>query len=116
MSEAAAESSQGPFAALLALQDGDLAYDRLTHQIEHHPIAARLRDIEARRTVLAKQAAELERVASSARDRQRQLEEEIGARLPRAGDRGAASKRRLRVVPGPGRDGRGDRVASSPKA
>jgi predicted nucleic acid-binding Zn-ribbon protein len=79
MSEAAAESSHGPFAALLALQDGDLAYDRLTHQIEHHPIAAMLRDIEARRTVLAKQAAELERVASSARDRQRQLEEEIGA-------------------------------------
>jgi uncharacterized protein len=79
MSEAAAESSHGPFAALLALQDADLAYDRLTHQIEHHPIAARLREIEARRTLLAKQAAELERVASSARDRQRQLEEEIGA-------------------------------------
>jgi predicted nucleic acid-binding Zn-ribbon protein len=79
MSEAAAESSHGPFAALLALQDADLAYDRLTHQIEHHPIAARLREIEARRTLLAKQAAELDRVASSARDRQRQLEEEIAA-------------------------------------
>jgi len=79
MSEANAESSQGPFAALLALQDADLAFDRLTHQIEHHPIAAKLRDVEARRTLLARQAAEIERVASTARERQRQLEEEIGA-------------------------------------
>lgn len=79
MSEATAASSQGPFAALLTLQDADLAFDRLTHQIEHHPIAAKLRDLEARRSLLAKQAAEIERVASGARERQRHLEEEIGA-------------------------------------
>lgn len=78
MSEANAASS-GPFAALLALQDADLAFDRLTRQIEHHPIAAKLGEIEARRGVLAKQAAEIERVASTARERQRQLEAEIGA-------------------------------------
>jgi uncharacterized protein len=79
MSEVSASSSEGPFAALLALQDADLAFDRLTHQIEHHPIAAKLREIEARRGVLAKQAAEIERVASTGRERQRQLEAEIGA-------------------------------------
>jgi uncharacterized protein len=79
MSEADAGSPPGPFAALLALQDADLAFDRLTHQIEHHPIAAKLRDIDTNRAALARQAGDIERTASSARERQRQLEEEIGA-------------------------------------
>jgi uncharacterized protein len=79
MSEGNAEASQAPFAALLALQDADLAYDRLTHQLEHHPIASRIRDIKAQQTLLGKQAAEVERVAATARERQRLLEEEIGA-------------------------------------
>jgi hypothetical protein len=79
MSGGNAASREGPFAALLTLQDADLAYDRLTHQLEHHPIAARLRDLKARRTLLANQAAEINRVASTARERQRLLEEEIGA-------------------------------------
>jgi hypothetical protein len=46
MSEGNGELPQGPFAALLALQDADLAFDRLTHQIEHHPISAKLGDLE----------------------------------------------------------------------
>jgi predicted nucleic acid-binding Zn-ribbon protein len=79
MSEGNEASSQAPFAALLALQDADLAFDRLTHQLEHHPIASRLRELEARRTLLAKQVAEIERVAATARERQRQLEAEISA-------------------------------------
>lgn len=79
MSEGNEAPSQAPFAALLALQDADLAFDRLTHQLEHHPIASRLRDLEARRTLLARQVAEVERGAAPARERQLHLEAEIGA-------------------------------------
>jgi predicted nucleic acid-binding Zn-ribbon protein len=79
MSDGSAAPRKDPFAALLALQDADLAYDRLTHQLEHHPIAARLQELEARRTRLAHQSGELNRVAATARERQRVLEQEIGA-------------------------------------
>jgi hypothetical protein len=79
MSEGNTESHESPFAALLALQDADLAHDRLTHQLEHHPIAARLRELTVQRTLLSNQAAGLNLAASTGRERQRLLEAEIGA-------------------------------------